>query len=101
MIVAAGIANPFGPGFGLILDLSTLEYSGGDGLMDWAYEASSHLGQEYYLAVVVSQHNRQPVTDLIMDLQMDNLENRCFESLVEAETELVRKWTAKVGQGSA
>lgn len=94
MIVAAALANPFGPGFGLILDLSTLEYAGGDGLLDWVYLATKQAGPEYFLCVIVSTGNRGAVTSLIADLQLEALDEQHFESLLEAEAALFSRWTA-------
>lgn len=87
MIVAAALHNPFGPGGGMIFDLSNLRYAGGDELLDWVYLAQEE-DQDYPVAIVTSGQNNRHVSNLIADQQLKALDGLLHRSVSAAQAAL-------------
>ena len=81
MIVAAALANALGPGIGLIFNASHLFYTGGDELLDWAYDARKALGDQYLVAIVTSAQNHEQILSLIADLEFQAFDGFVCQSL--------------------
>lgn len=88
MIVAAALANPFGPGEGMIFDASNLDYKGGDELLDWVHIAQKEANGGYTVAIVTSAQNHEHVVSLAADLEMHALEGAIHQSLSAARNAL-------------
>jgi hypothetical protein len=87
MVVTGALACIEGPGAGLLVDLSNVEYRGGDELFRWLYALTVHRleRKSYGLALVCSPANRPHVETLLeVDYDDEELRNAIFMAVEPA-----------------
>jgi hypothetical protein len=93
MIVAAAMANPWGPCNGLVLNLRDLDYRGGDMLFYWRDSLHQFKlpDDNYPCALVCSEANVQHVRSLLEDEGRSELLQSVFLSLDDTLAHILSK----------
>lgn len=96
MVVAAALAWERGPGIGLVVDMSDLEYSGGDRLFLWKYKVANVglKGPAYKVALVQSPKNHDRIQSLLEEEEDQHLMKASFDTLDDAINYVISETSA-------